>query len=541
MNYTKHEFKSGEKLYAQQLNEMDEQIHENTEAIEKQKKIIKELPILEETYVDTADKLTLVVNIDELESNILYKASYDPHKIVIVKYILVCSDGSKKTVIAAENAFNIVQITRDDTQGFISLVFDNVVYKVSYGDKSTADVVTVEKLYNQNYLGITNSIEFVPTGDYQPVPKKYVDDECRKLSEDIADLKENQPTTGRSGWTKAQIDLLDEIGNYIPFTTADGGKRWDDLITLLRGGESEEPDTPTDATVTSISATYTGGEVATGTALSALTGITVTATYSDGTTKVVTGYTLSGDIVEGENEITVSYGGFTTTFEVVGIVESGGEVTAELITDGLVDYFDFRTCEYNNTASGGATTISATQGTGQLYAWANNCVASQNEYGLHASNSREWLYDKNGGTTQSDLGTEFTAIQFAFKGVGCGVEDSNLPPNWAFKPYYVDKSGNSKSFSLTNGAELNSDDKTDYNFIVYRVNGLSLTQIMDSSVINHDASEVEDFASWKSKVSGSIFGYHEDAYVTAFAVYNRALSDVEIEEMRAFFKTLEVA
>ena len=79
-------------------------------------------------------------------------------------------------------------------------------------------------------------------------------------------------------------------------------------------------DTPVDpaVTLTSISATYTGGDVTTGTAVTDLTGITVTATYSDGSTATVTGYTLSGDIVEGENTITVSYGGLTTTFTVSG-------------------------------------------------------------------------------------------------------------------------------------------------------------------------------------------------------------------------------
>lgn len=35
MSYTKHDFKSGEKLYAQQLNEMDEQIFKNTEETSK--------------------------------------------------------------------------------------------------------------------------------------------------------------------------------------------------------------------------------------------------------------------------------------------------------------------------------------------------------------------------------------------------------------------------------------------------------------------------------------------------------------------------
>lgn len=79
-------------------------------------------------------------------------------------------------------------------------------------------------------------------------------------------------------------------------------------------------------TLQSISATYAGGEVTVGTALTNLTGITVTAHYSDGSTDTVTGYTLRGEILEGKNTITVSYGGKTTTFTVTGIAESGGIV-----------------------------------------------------------------------------------------------------------------------------------------------------------------------------------------------------------------------
>lgn len=88
------------------------------------------------------------------------------------------------------------------------------------------------------------------------------------------------------------------------------------------GGETE-------VTLTGISATYTGGDVAVGTAVTELIGIVVTANYSDGSTATVTEYTLSGEIAEGENTVTVTYAGLTTTFTVVGVAESGFEpVTA---------------------------------------------------------------------------------------------------------------------------------------------------------------------------------------------------------------------
>lgn len=87
-------------------------------------------------------------------------------------------------------------------------------------------------------------------------------------------------------------------------------------ITVIGYTKDEE------ITLTDISASYTGGDVPVGTALTSLTGITVTGIYSDGSTSSITGYTLSGEIAEGNNTITVSYSGLTCTFTVTGIAES---------------------------------------------------------------------------------------------------------------------------------------------------------------------------------------------------------------------------
>lgn len=112
--------------------------------------------------------------------------------------------------------------------------------------------------------------------------------------------------------------------------------------TFTVTGVEEEPE----VTLSSISATYTGGNVAVGTAVTDLTGITVTAHYSDGSTAPVTGYTLSGTIAEGSNTITVSYGGKTTTFVVTGEAEEeeqiGQEGRAVIGNDGYV-YLDVMT------------------------------------------------------------------------------------------------------------------------------------------------------------------------------------------------------
>ena len=110
---------------------------------------------------------------------------------------------------------------------------------------------------------------------------------------------------------------------YVPASLVDAYKSatnwatYADRITAIQGEIEIE--------LTDISVTYSGGSVSAGTSVSSLTDIVVTAHYSDGSSETVTGYTLSGDIIEGTNTITVTYGDKTTTFIVTGVIESGGD------------------------------------------------------------------------------------------------------------------------------------------------------------------------------------------------------------------------
>lgn len=139
-----------------------------------------------------------------------------------------------------------------------------------------------------------------------------------------------------AGLTTAQVEALDGMFKVCAFTKEDVSAEYNAFLIAfgISGGE-EEPDTPVtpEKTLTSISAVYSGGDVAVGTAVTSLTGVVVTAHYSDGTSEVVTGYTLSGTIAEGSNTVTVSYGGKATTITVTGVAESGGD-------DGEVSYSD---------------------------------------------------------------------------------------------------------------------------------------------------------------------------------------------------------
>ena len=143
-----------------------------------------------------------------------------------------------------------------------------------------------------------------------------------------------------NGLTSEQIAALDGLFKIAAYTE-DASAAYSAFMTAFGitdegggdnsgSGDNEGEEDP-EKTLASISAVYTGGSVAVGTSVNDLTGITVTAHYSDGTSEVVTGYTLTGAIAEGSNTITVSYGGKTTTFTVTGVAESGGNETTNIL------------------------------------------------------------------------------------------------------------------------------------------------------------------------------------------------------------------
>lgn len=163
------------------------------------------------------------------------------------------------------------------------------------------------------------------------------------------------PNATGAGLTTAQINALDGMFKVCAFTKPDVSAEYNAFKTAFGIGGGEEPDIPDvpdepdvpEKTLTSISATYSGGSVTAGTAVNDLTGIVVTAHYSDGTSETVTGYTLSGTIAEGSNTINVSYGGKTTTFVVTGTTESGGDDSEPFVN--LIDGMTFVNTGYSGS------------------------------------------------------------------------------------------------------------------------------------------------------------------------------------------------
>lgn len=217
-----------------------------------------------------------------------------------------------------------------------------------------------------------------------------------------------------------------------------------------------------DVTLTSISAVYSGGDVTAGTAVNALTGIVVTAHYSDGTSEAVTGYTLSGTIAEGSNTITVSYEGKTTTFTVTGVAESGGEETGvsneTTWTNGVAYAFEPIANEYPDKASGAIKTYANWHRSPYLYCAGASTLRGvvKHESSIFSGTKDNAFYDADKNYVAPVGGAStFSFASLANAEVGTYV-DIQIPENAA---YFIISGG---SGILTGGNKTNNEPYIEY-------------------------------------------------------------------------------
>lgn len=291
-----------------------------------------------------------------------------------------------------------------------------------------------------------------------------------------------------------------------------------------------------------------------GTKTWSITSVLTNATSSNSATSVADGSSYSATITAEEgytiSSFTVMMGGVditdtayadgvitlaAVTGDVIITVNASASSGEALVTDGLQAYFDFRTAEYNNDAAGGATTISPTSGSGSLFAWAKNSIATQDDHGIHTANDRTYAFDARGGTEASDYTGALTLLILT-KGhvTRQGFTYKNYGPGWAFSPMY----NTTSKAQMVDGTVT----KEGYDYCVYRVNGGTLTLKMNDDTATYTGDEISGFESWVATVNiGAQNQTDAGVYIVGAAIYNRALTDVEVEDMRAFFKTLEVS
>lgn len=189
--------------------------------------------------------------------------------------------------------------------------------------------------------------------------------------------------------------------------------------------------------LTGISVVYSGGNVPAGTTLDQLTGITVTATYSDGTSEVVTDYTISGTLTAGQdNTITVTYQGKAATFQ----------VTVEQVTPTGATLADYKWVAFGDSL----TDPTASGGKYKYHYWINRLTGM--EVSVHGKGGTGHWSTKDSGTcyyqrmssipTDADIITIFGSVNDHKMQVGPRTSPSGYAATMGFDTDGIERTWN---------------------------------------------------------------------------------------------------
>lgn len=357
-------------------------------------------------------------------------------------------------------------------------------------------------------------------------------------TQDVTDLKSALEQIEDGGWSSTQIDLFEAFTNVIAYTSPDANSIVSSLISSLRSGSSDIPEG-------SFSIIYVLSNV---TSSSKDNSIKSGEPYNT-TLTASPGYELDSVIVKmGGSDITntvYSDGKINISAVTGNIVITASAVqssaSGQLPQDGLVDYFDFRNKSYT-AGRGGLYYINSDYGNGMLYSWSNQSSKQGDDIGIKGvvgnytseratgypvtdnfpSIRTVCLFGKGGPFVPNSIGTDGTLSNSFFYKIKYKATDKTtkqIPDEQIQYPEGFSKKGYNASFVIVNQNVLK----------IYFDDTLHKTV---------DGNEIEDFESWDiTPLALTSFSN----YGTAYAIYNKELSGVEIVEALEFFKTLEVS
>lgn len=162
-----------------------------SEAVGDIPEFIKPLPVYEETR--PTEKARIVrVDIEELDPSMLYGLADDGLN-TLTYFDVRCDDGTVKQIAGYAGSHEFIIGLRIFNTKYI---FENFVSNdriiIDMSDKSTASNVKIENQFL--YLDTDNVYEYIPTHDYNPATKKYVDDAIQpSVQPDWSQNDEAQP------------------------------------------------------------------------------------------------------------------------------------------------------------------------------------------------------------------------------------------------------------------------------------------------------------------------------------------------------------
>lgn len=351
-----------------------------------------------------------------------------------------------------------------------------------------------------------------------------------QLSEEIAKL-----SSGSSGLTTAQINALDGMFKVAAYTE-DASGAYAAFKTAF-------------------------GLVDTGVTTYTITAELVNVTSSNSTTSITEGVSYSATLTAADgykmDNVSILMGGVDVTADVyadgvisipavtgnVEILASAveSEATEALNTDGLVFNYDFRNSAmelYNLSGWGNVYRTVDKTGNSLIF---GTTEATGDEKGLKDYSFRENRLVSS-ETKKVMLGETYT-VQALFR----AGETRVRPSLFGWGSNVVIKNGFRISPKYLAGTEETnataveySHEDTQYIVMTYVVSGESLAIYHNTDlVLTVNGSDYDNFTKWVDYgVPNTVYN---NGYTTAFVGYNRALTQSEIIDNIAFFKTLEVA
>lgn len=230
-----------------------------------------------------------------------------------------------------------------------------------------------------------------------------------------------------------------------------------------------------------------------------------------------------------------------SAIEPIGDDSGGEEIVTSLPTDGLVAAFDFRNPNVSVDSAKGLTTFHPLTGSGCLFTWMANALASYNNYGSML-NRTVMFSASDSNLAQTEFGNEFTwcflGYSEAFNGVYTANDHSVVSntAQFALRPKYNTNSGQANVPNESCG-----DGGVGYHTVVFSVNGAEMKVYLDNALVRtYNGSDYEGFVSWYSKLTDSALPSNDKTYRTYLALYNKALTADEVSTVNGYFETLEV-
>lgn len=343
---------------------------------------------------------------------------------------------------------------------------------------------------------------------------------------------EDGKITGSGGINSTAKTLLETILKNAIYT-ADQSANITSLVSALSSGSTP---TITYYTVTNTLTRCTNGNSNSSVAenTSYIATITPNNGYKLDTVTVTMGGTDITSTVYNNGKITIN----SVTGNIVITATASEKTTIELPQDGLMSEFDFRNAPFESyNLTGWGPVYKTNDKTGKYFIFGDKSYTGDNvgitNYGL-----REIRAFANESQSLS-FGTKFSICLFV-RGAQPNILDtgSNSVLAYAFAPQYIDTSNSKVSLPIYTFNYEKSDNT--YILATYIVDGNTLKYYFNESLIKtYTDADCTNFSKWKNS-GNTINTVYYNGYTVGCAIYNKALTDVEVVDVFDYFKTMEV-